>query len=78
MRRVTYLLDHRLVLVILAVQMADDVLDHHHCAVHHHAEIERAQREQVRWNVAQIKTYRSEEQRKRDRDRNDERAANIP
>ena len=35
-----------------AVKMANDVLHHHHGAINHHAEIERAQREQVGRNVA--------------------------
>ena len=35
-----------------SAQVADDVLDHHHGAVHDHAEIERAQREQIGGNVA--------------------------
>ena len=39
---------------ILVSDMAQNVLHHEHSAVHNHAEIERAQREQVGRNVAQI------------------------
>ena len=42
--------------------VAQDVLDHDDRAVDDHAEIERAQREQVRGNVAQIEQNRGEQQ----------------
>ena len=61
----------------MAVQVADDVFDHHHRAIHHHAEIQRAQREQVRGNVPQVETNRGKKQRERNRQRDDERAADI-
>ena len=40
--------------VVLMGKMADHVFDHHHRAVDHHAEVQRAQREQVGGNVAQV------------------------
>ena len=58
-------------------QMADDVLDHHHRAVHHHAEIQRAQRKQIGGNLLQVEANRGEQERKRNRQRDDERAAHV-
>ena len=58
--------------------MADNVLHHDHRTVHYHAEVERAQRQQVGGNVPQIKTDGGKEQRERNGERNDESAANIP
>ena len=43
-------------------EMADDVLDHHHGAVHHHSEVERAQREQVGGDAAQVQADGRKEQ----------------
>ena len=57
--------------------MADDVLHHHHRAFHHHAEIERAQREQVGGNVVQVQADRGEQQRERNGQRHDQRAAGV-
>ena len=47
-------------------------------AVDDHAEVERTEREQVGGNVAQVKTDGGEEQCKRNGERDDDRAANIP
>ena len=58
-------------------EMADDVLDHDDGAVDHHAEIQRAEREQVGGSVAQVQADRGEEQRKRHGERDDERAAHV-
>ena len=60
-----------------AAQVAHDVLHHHHRAFHHHAEIQRAQRQQVRGNVAQVETDGREQQRERNGQRDDERAAHV-
>jgi hypothetical protein len=60
-----------------AAQVADDVLDHHHGAVHDHSEIQRAKRQQVRGNALQLQTGRGEQQRKRNGQRDDDRAAHI-
>ena len=48
------------------LRVAQDVLNHHHRAIHHHAEIERAQREQVCGNMAQIEQDRGEQQSERE------------
>ena len=61
-----------------AAEMADDVLHHDHRAVDHHAEIKRAQRQQVGRDMTQIKTDGGKQQRERNGERNDQRAANIP
>ena len=58
-------------------EMADDVLHHHHRAIHDHAEIERAQREQIGGDVTQVEADGGEQQRKRNGERDDERAAHI-
>ena len=57
--------------------MAHDVLDHDHCPVHNHAEIERTEREQVRGNVVQIEQNRGEQQCERDGHRNDEGSSDV-
>ena len=57
--------------------MADDVLYHHDRAVHDHAEVERSQRQQVGRNMTEVETDRSEQQRKRNGERNDQCSANI-
>ena len=57
--------------------MAHDVFHHDDRAVHHHAEIQRAQRQQIRGNVTQVEADGSKQQRKRNRQRDDERAAHI-
>src|ERR1035438_5126308 len=58
-------------------EVADDILDHHHGAFHHHAEIERAERKQVGRNVIQVEADGREQQRKRNSERDDERAARV-
>ena len=58
-------------------EMADDVLDHHHRAVDHHAEIQRAQRKQVGGNVDQVKADGGEQQRKGNGERDNNGAAHI-
>ena len=57
--------------------MAHDVLDHHHRAIHHHAEIQRAQRQQIGRNLPEIEADRSEQQRKRNGQRHDQGAAHV-
>ena len=54
-----------------------DVFHHDHRAVHDHAEIQRAKREQVDRDFGQIEKDGSEEQRERNGERNDERRARI-
>src|SRR5580658_3723218 len=44
--------------------MADDVFNHHHRAVDDHAEIQSAQRKEIRRNVPQVQTNGGKEQRK--------------
>ncbi len=62
---------------IAAAQMAHDVFDHDHRAIDHHAEIERAQRQQVGRNMVQVEADRGEQQRERNGERHDERAAKV-
>jgi len=57
--------------------MADDVFNHHHRAIHHHAEVQRAQRKQVGGNVAQVKADGSEQKRKGNGESNNDGAAHI-
>ena len=57
--------------------MADDVLDHHHRAIDHHAEVQRAEREQVGGNVAKVEADGGEQQRKGNGERDDDGAAHI-
>ena len=59
------------------IQMANDVLNHHHRTIHDHPKIQRAERKQVRGNIFQIETRCREQQRKRDGKRDNDRAANI-
>ncbi len=65
------------VVVVVAFQVAQDVFDHHHAAIHHHAEIERAQRKQVGGDMAQVEQDGGEEQRKRNGQGDNKRAANV-
>ena len=58
--------------------MADNVLHHDHGTIDHHAEIERAQRQQVGRNMAQLKADRGKQQGERNGERNDDCPANIP
>ena len=57
--------------------MADDILDHHHGAIHHHAEVQRAQREQIGRDMPQVQADRGKQQRKRNGQGNDDRAADV-
>ena len=57
--------------------VAHDVFDQNDGAFHDHAEIERAEREQVGGNVHQVEADGGEEQRERNGGGNDERAADI-
>ena len=59
-------------------EVADDVLDHHDGAVDDHAEVQRAEREQVCGDMAKVEADGGKQQRKRNGERDDERAANIP
>ena len=54
-----------------------DILHHHHRPIHQDAEVDRADREQVRRNVPQVETDRSEEERQRDGHRHDEPGAGV-
>ena len=57
--------------------VAKDVFDHHHRSVDDHAEVESAQRQQVRGNLAQVEQDGGEEQREGNGDGDDERAAHV-
>src|SRR5215831_10586763 len=58
-------------------KVAYDVLYHNNRAFHHHAEIERAQREEVRRDVAELKAGSCKQQGKRDRQSHDQGAADV-
>ena len=58
-------------------QVADDVFDHDHGAVDDHAEVQRAEREQVGGDVAQIEANGREQEGERNGERDDEGAAQI-
>jgi hypothetical protein len=58
-------------------EMADDVLDHDDGAVDHHAEVERAQREQVGGDAAQVEADGGEEQGERHGERDNDSAAHV-
>ncbi len=57
--------------------MANDVFHHDHRAIDHHAEIQRAEREQIGRNVSQVEADRGEQERERNGGRDDQRAADI-
>ena len=65
------------VLTSSLAEMADDVLDHHDRAVHHHAEVQRTERKQICRSVAQIQADGGEQQRKRHGEGDDECAAHV-
>ncbi len=71
------LLHRGLVGIALVAEMADDVFDHHDGALDDHAEVERAEREEVRRDVAEVETDRGEQEGEGDRDGDDERAAEV-
>ena len=58
-------------------QVTNDVFNHHHGTINDHAEIERTQAEQVRRNMSQIETNGCKQQRERDGEGDDQRAAEI-
>ena len=60
------------------LDVAHDVFHHDHGAVHDHAEIERAERKQIRRNVTEIEKNGGEKKCEGNRDRDDQRAANVP
>ena len=57
--------------------MAHDVFDHDHGAVDDHAEVQRAEREQIRGNLFQVETDGGEQQGKRNGGGDDESAADV-
>ena len=60
-----------------AAHVPNDVFHHDHRAIHHHSEIQRAQRKKIRRNVAQVEPDGGKEQRERNRQRDDESGTNI-
>ena len=62
----------RLGLAAAVAQVADNVLHHNHCSVHHHPEIKGTQRQQICGNTSQIEPYGSEEQGERNGKGDDE------
>ena len=58
-------------------EVADHIFDHHHRAIHHHAEVQRAQRKQVGGNMTQVETDGGEQQRKGNGEGNDDCAAHV-
>ena len=57
--------------------MAHDVFHHYHSPIHHHAEVQGTQGEQVCGNMAQPQADRGKQQGEGNRERNDDRAADI-
>ena len=53
-------------------ELAIDVLHHHHRAVDENAEVDRADRQQVRRNVPQVETDERDQQRQRHGDSDDQ------
>ena len=68
---------HERLLGVAEGGVAEDVFDHHDRSVDDHAEVERAEREQVGGNVAQVEKDRGEEQREGNGDGDDQRAAHV-
>ena len=58
-------------------RMPQNVFDHHHRAIHNHAEIECSKREQVRGNMTQVQQNCGKEQSERNRDGHNQSAADI-
>ena len=58
-------------------RVAKNVFDHHDRAVDDHAEVKRAEREQVRGNVTKVEQDGREQQRERNGDGDDQRAADV-
>ncbi len=72
------LLHDRLVGLAMMAEMANDVLDHDDRAVDDHAEVQRAEGEQVGGDVAEVEADGGEHQREGDRDGDDQGAAQVP
>ena len=68
---------HVELLAVTRGQLAEDVLDHDDRAVHDHAEINRADRQQVGRDMRPVETDERKEQREWNRDRNDEGGADA-
>ena len=64
-------------LAVACGQLAEDVLDHDDRAVDDHAEIDRADRQQVGRDVRPVQTDEREEQRERNGDGDDQRRADA-
>src|SRR5215471_11714243 len=73
----SHLLEHGAVVFFVFRQVPDDVFHHDHGAVYHHSEVERTERKQVRGDMPQVQANRSEQQRKRNRQRDDESTAHV-
>ncbi len=68
---------HERLFLVAERSMAQDVLHHHYRPIHHHAEVERAQRQQVRRNLPQVQQDCREQQREGNGDGHNQRAAHI-
>jgi len=62
----------------IPIEMANDVLDHHHGSVHDHAKVQGAQRKKVGRNVPKIQQNGSKQQRKRNSKRDNQSATRAP
>ena len=69
---------HERLFLVSERSMAQDVLHHHNRPVHHHAEIKRAQRQEICRNLPQVQQNRREQKREGNRDGHNQRAAHIP
>ena len=58
-------------------QLAEDVLHHHHRAVHQDAEVDRADRQQVGGRALQVEADEREQQRQRNGGRDDQAGAQV-
>lgn len=65
-------------LLLRICRVAHDIFHHDHRPVDDHSEVERSERKQIRRDVIEIKKNRRKEQRERNRDRDNQRAPNVP
>ena len=76
-RGLANLLCRRERVLALVAEMPDDVFHHDDSTIDHHAEVQRAEREEVCRNVPEIETDGSKQESKRNGERDDESAANV-
>src|SRR5580698_7719511 len=77
MRRFADSIQRRSPMRIRTIQMANYVLHNHDRTINNHAEVKRTQRKKISRDVSEIKAYRSKQQREGNRERYDDRSADI-